>query len=460
MSDETNERSALQHTLHGYELSWLHLILNGTLSPRYELAEPQLTQDSISRPVLVIDGHDLRPGDSVDLLDPEGVTLARVLVQATAESSVAGSVSARSGFSIVDHLEHRTSPAETAGSWSTSAVWALWAEAPVPFALREAARKAARDEGASIAEIVPLPTGQETSRIANLPARVALAERTRDEGDRLVIVPWPSVAWDAEGVALRAEVAAAYGATELLLAPGVGPDPIVSPLPIRRLDVPPEQITIPAGLLDQWVTEGHHLPEWAAEPSVATELRTLHRPASRAGLTVLLSGLSGSGKSTVARALAVRLMQHESRSVSLLDGDVVRHHLSKGLGFSRPDRITNVLRIGFVASEITKAGGVAVCCPIAPYDKTRRQVRAMIEEHGTFVLVHVSTPLEECERRDRKGLYAKARRGEIPEFTGISDPYDEPTDAEIVVDTTGRSIDACVTDVYDALIEMGVVTSP
>jgi sulfate adenylyltransferase len=151
-------------------------------------------------------------------------------------------------------------------------------------------------------------------------------------------------------------------------------------------------------------------------------------------------------------------MEHESRSVSLLDGDVVRHHLSKGLGFSRPDRITNVLRIGFVAAEITKAGGVAVCCPIAPYDETRKQVRNMVEEHGMFVLVHVATPLEECERRDRKGLYAMARRGEIPEFTGISDPYDVPADAEVVVDTTGRTIDACVDDVYNALVRLGAIS--
>jgi sulfate adenylyltransferase len=150
-------------------------------------------------------------------------------------------------------------------------------------------------------------------------------------------------------------------------------------------------------------------------------------------------------------------MERERRSVTLLDGDVVRHQLSKGLGFSRPDRITNVLRIGFVASEITKAGGIAVCCPIAPYDETRKQVRAMVEEQGAFVLVHVATPLEECERRDRKGLYAKARRGEIPEFTGISDPYEEPEDADVVIDTTGRSIDSCVDDVMSALHRLGVV---
>jgi sulfate adenylyltransferase len=274
--------------------------------------------------------------------------------------------------------------------------------------------------------------------------------------DGLIVIPWPTVPWDADGLRLRAQVAAAYGATALVVTAPIPQDQTFA-IPVREAGVPADQSSIPVALLDDWVLHGTPLPGWAAEPPVAEELRRLHRPAARSGLTVLLSGLSGSGKSTVARALAVRLMEHEARSVTLLDGDVVRHHLSKGLGFSRPDRITNVLRIGFVASEITKAGGVAVCCPIAPYDQTRRQVREMVEEHGRFVLVHVATPLAECERRDRKGLYAKARRGEIPEFTGISDPYEEPTDAEVVIDTTGRSIDACVTEVYETLVRLGVV---
>ena len=171
---------------------------------------------------------------------------------------------------------------------------------------------------------------------------------------------------------------------------------------------------------------------------------------------LFFTGLSGSGKSTLARALMDRLLEQGTRTVTTLDGDVVRRNLSAGLSFSKADRETNIRRIGWVAAEISRHGGVAVCSPIAPFDETRQQVRAMVDEAGgAFFLVHVATPLEECERRDRKGLYAKARRGEIPEFTGISSPYEEPADADVVVDTTGRTIDDALADVLDALRASG-----
>ena len=174
------------------------------------------------------------------------------------------------------------------------------------------------------------------------------------------------------------------------------------------------------------------------------------------GLVLFFTGLSGSGKSTLARALVDLILEQGVRTVTSLDGDVVRRNLSAGLTFSKADRETNIRRIGWVAAEISRHGGVAVVSPIAPFDETRQQVRAMVDEAGgAFFLVHVATPLEECERRDRKGLYAKARAGEIPEFTGISSPYEEPEDADVRVDTTGRTIEAALDDVLDALREAG-----
>jgi len=167
------------------------------------------------------------------------------------------------------------------------------------------------------------------------------------------------------------------------------------------------------------------------------------------GRVVLFTGLSGAGKSTIAGRL-VELLVEAGRTVTLLDGDEVRTHLSAGLGFGKADRDTNVRRIGWVAAQIAKHGGLAVCAPIAPYAATRAEARALVEEQagpGSFVLVHVATPLAECEARDRKGLYAKARRGEIAEFTGISDPYEEPVDAELTIDTRSASADAAARQV-------------
>ncbi|GIW50682.1 MAG: sulfate adenylyltransferase [Gemmatimonadales bacterium] len=195
-------------------------------------------------------------------------------------------------------------------------------------------------------------------------------------------------------------------------------------------------LTISGTELRARLANGREIPAWFTYPEVAAELRRTHPPRHRQGFTVFFTGLSGSGKSTIANVLLVKLLELGGRPVTLLDGDLVRKHLSSELGFSKEHRDINIRRIGFVASEITKNGGIAICAPIAPYDAVRKEVRRMIEPHGGFVLVHVATPLEVCEQRDRKGLYAKARAGLIQEFTGISDPYEEPSDAEVVIDTT------------------------
>ncbi len=203
--------------------------------------------------------------------------------------------------------------------------------------------------------------------------------------------------------------------------------------------------------------EGLEIPEWFSFPEVVNELRKTSPARSKQGFTVFFTGLSGSGKSTIANALMVKLMEMGGRPVTLLDGDVVRKHLSSELGFSKEHRDLNIKRIGYVASEITKNGGIAICAPIAPYTATRRAVREMIEAYGAFVEVHVATSLEECERRDRKGLYKLAREGKIKEFTGISDPYEAPTAAELVVDTENVDVDHCAHQVLLKLEQMGLI---
>ena len=454
-----------EFTIDGDWLSWIDLMQIGALDRSVPAPGKRRATQA---PVLFVP-ESVREAaalsSSVQLLDPEGVTLAALTVEqwgidVSDRGWLAGTVKLQSGFTHLDNLDWRISPSDISDKW-VNPVIAVWGDTPASLHFRTDAQQLALVQNAHILEVVPVPTGAETSRIGQLAPRLARRESTRAASDAAVVVPAPTLTWDATDILVRAAIMASYGATALAV-------------PLRYLDavqdqgrlhatahelgialvgiadVPPGQ-TLPS--LDSGAADG--IPSWFAEPALAAEIEKLYRPRKTSGFAVMLTGLSGSGKSTVARGLAIRLLQSDPRSVSLLDGDVVRHHLSKGLGFSRSDRDTNVRRIGFVASEISAAGGIAICCPIAPYDKTRKDVRAMIEERAGFSLVHVATPLEECERRDRKGLYAKARRGEIPEFTGISDPYEEPTDADIVIDTTGRSIDSCVDDVVAGLVEAG-----
>jgi sulfate adenylyltransferase len=203
--------------------------------------------------------------------------------------------------------------------------------------------------------------------------------------------------------------------------------------------------------------EGLEIPEWFSFPDVLTELRRTHPPRHRQGFTVFFTGLSGSGKSTIANALMVKLMEMGGRPVSLLDGDIVRKNLSSELGFSKEHRDLNIRRIGYVASEITKNGGIAICAPIAPYTATRRAVREMIRAVGGFVEIHVATSVEVCEQRDRKGLYALARAGKIKEFTGISDPYEAPQNAEMVIDTVDITPDLAAHRILVKLEALGFI---
>jgi len=216
-----------------------------------------------------------------------------------------------------------------------------------------------------------------------------------------------------------------------------------------------EYKTISGTELRQLLDEGKGIPEWFSFKEVAQELEGSRPPLNERGLTIFFTGLSGSGKSTLANGLLVKLLEEGSRSVTLLDGDIVRTHLSSELGFSKEHRSINVQRIGYVASEITKNNGIAICAPIAPYKADRRFNRKLISKLGGFIEIYVNTSLEKCEERDVKGLYELARKGVIKEFTGISDPYETPTNAEIIVNSSGAPPEELVDQIYLRIKQLG-----
>lgn len=329
--------------------------------------------------------------------------------------------------------------------------------------------------GADLLVLVDAPLDGEGAAPAVLAARESLPEDAR-----FAVVTLPTAAadgapeWSAQRRALlAAHVAAAYGATHVLLE-GVGEPAEPAEAPVKVLpaeewvydtarerwrpadEVAPEHARAEwdAAAVAEALDRGRPLPAWFTPAPVAAALSRMRPPRTERGLVLFFTGLSGSGKSTVARGVAEQV-RRAGRTVTLLDGDVVRRLLSAGLTFSRADRDLNIRRIGYVASEIARHGGVAVCAPIAPYAATRAEVRRMAEETGDFFLVYVATPIEVCEARDRKGLYAKARAGQIPEFTGVSDPYEVPEDADLVLDTSQESEAESVARVVAALRDGG-----
>lgn len=203
--------------------------------------------------------------------------------------------------------------------------------------------------------------------------------------------------------------------------------------------------------------EGFDIPEWFSYPEVMAKLRQRYPPRHQQGFSIFFTGLSGAGKSTIANILRIKLLEIVGRSVTLLDGDLVRKHLSSELGFSKEHRDLNILRIGYVASEITKHGGIVICAPIAPYQSIRRKVREMISEVGGFIQVYVSTPIEVCEARDRKGLYAKARAGILQQFTGVNDPYEVPEKPELTINTQACTADEAAQRILLTLASMGYI---
>jgi sulfate adenylyltransferase len=310
------------------------------------------------------------------------------------------------------------------------------------------------------AEIVPRPE--------SLVRAVLAASQHLPAGTLVVPVPLAPRPHPDADLCAAGIVAAAYGATHLLAdaldstglpsgprngaltVPGV-PIPVISAgewaydprsevwRPLALIEPGAERDELTGSELGALLDSGAEVPAWFAPPSVARELRRARPPRAERGLVVFFTGLSGSGKSTIARGLAEALNERGDRTVSLLDGDQVRQLLSAGLSFSRADRDLNIARIGYVATEVARHGGLAICAPIAPYAQARAAARQMVTEVGDFLLVYVSTPVDVCAARDRKGLYAKARAGLITGFTGVSDPYEEPRDADLVLDTSAMT---------------------
>ena len=221
--------------------------------------------------------------------------------------------------------------------------------------------------------------------------------------------------------------------------------------PIDEVSPGKKILTISGTQLRKMLNEGTDIPEWLSFPEIIEELKKVYPPQSRQGFTIFFTGLSGSGKSTIAKALSAKLMEIQERPVTILDGDIIRTHLSSELGFSKEHRSINVRRVGFVASEITKNRGVAICAMIAPYEHDRKYNRELIHGYGNFIEVFVSTPLEVCEDRDTKGLYSQAKQGKLPGFTGFDDPYEMPINPEIIIDTSQKSIAEAVEIVLDHL---------
>ena len=327
--------------------------------------------------------------------------------------------------------------------------------------------------------LLPLVTGKADVVVRPEALVRTVRAATRHLPPGTLVVPLALAARDVGAqreIELRALVAAAYGATHLFTeepeAPSVATAiPVVSAgdwaydraaevwRPLALIEPGTERADLAMGELEDLLDRGEEVPAWFTPPAVAAELRRARPPRSERGLVIFLTGLSGSGKSTIARGLRDALSERGDRSVSLLDGDLVRELLSAGLTFSRADRDLNIARIGFVATEVARHGGIAICAPIAPYAEARARVRSMVREVGDFLLVHVATPVQVCEARDRKGLYAKARAGVIDNFTGVSDPYEEPTDAELTIDTSAMSRQQSVDAVLRLLITGGWLPS-
>ncbi|MCX2730273.1 adenylyl-sulfate kinase [Saccharopolyspora sp. NFXS83] len=464
------------------ELSDVELLLDGAFPPLEGFLDAAETESVRTRrrlsdgtpwpaPITLPVPAEVAAADEIELRDAEGAPVA-VLRNIAPWSDgttchVAGPL--RPAASPGGALRRMRPPAaEVRAGLPAGPVLGLVADAPLHHRELAQVRELAAELDAHVL-LLPRMTGPRPEILV----QALLAARPQlPTGTTIVPVPLARRADPSSDAALAAQVATAYGATHLITEQHVDGSPITAVEPPEMLRDSGDRWTraaqvrpgggsggLSTGELRAHLDDGTPLPSWFTTPEIAEQQRRLHPPLDQRGFTVLFTGLSGAGKSTLARALRDELSQHDHRAVTLLDGDVVRRTLCEGLGFSAADRSRNVRRIGFVASEVTRHGGAAICAPIAPYEDDREAVRRMVAECGGFVLVYVATPLGECERRDRKGLYRKARAGALPEFTGVSAPYEAPADADLVLDTSGLSQDEAVGRVVALLRERGWVGS-
>jgi sulfate adenylyltransferase len=492
-------------TLTPSQLGDLELLLSGAYAPltgfmtdadAHAVAQGWQLADGTPFPVAIT--LDVPPvhdaADRMLLADPEGTPIAVMSIRERTSLApdlvrLAGPVSANRPPEHGPFRRLMLTPAEAMARLGDGPVLAFATRGPLGYRQIGQLRHLAGQQSARLL-ILPLVSGRpDVVATAQALIRAVLAAApSLPPGTLVVPVPLPRHR-DTNGAAGRprdqaicARVAAAYGATHLI-ADGAAPLPADLPpgadlaasavIPIvssgdwaydpaaevwrphALIDAGTEREDLSADQLGDLLDAGSVIPSWVTPAAVARELRRVRRPRSERGLVLFLTGLSGSGKSTLARDLADVLAERSDRHVSLLDGDLVRQLLSAGMTFSRADRDLNIARIGFVAAEVARHGGIAICAPIAPFAAARAQVRQMVSEVGDFFLIYLATPIEVCEARDRKGLYAKARAGLIGQFTGISDPYEEPADAELVIDTSTVSRPEAVQAVLSLLTTGG-----
>jgi sulfate adenylyltransferase len=424
----------------------------------------------------MLDGLDLGERVPLVLTDLEGAPVAVLTVDETWHArpgwiGVAGPVHRYGDGGHAPFARLRLNTDAVRAQLTEPRVLGIFADRPLHRPQLAQIVHAARQLAAQVLILVPVSGPSPDGLTPEALVRCVLAARDRLPQPVIIAVPLAGREGELTDALLRARVAASYGVTHLLSTSGnvIGAGlKLIVPRELsydardgqwRDRDEVPERFErrpLKTREIADLLDDGLALPEWHTPPAVAKELGRARPPRRHRGLVLFFTGLSGSGKSTIARGVSDALLETGERTLTLLDGDVVRRELSAGLGFSREDRDRNIRRIGWVAAEAARHGGMVICCPIAPYAAARSAARDMAHAAGSdFVLVHVATPLEVCEQRDRKGLYARARAGTLTGMTGVDDPYEEPGDAQLRIDASQGTVSDAVAEVLSYLSDQG-----